>query len=251
MSNETKRITLIFSITDYFSYLGFNKMDLTERIIHLVFYVTNIAKLRVDMTPSIVTQRLDDVKTYFLQNSVNRKGIDNKETDYEKVRSIMENNPDIFVILENEDRRDRVRQDQAYSLSSSTCHKLGEELRAISEYIASIPVYEEEIRKRDDEITRLQHLISGWESRHLKRLICCDAFLFIVLLVFGLLSLFWTNENWNFIGRWLSTLFSDNNPLRNNLLSTLLVYLVTSPFLIRRISHNLRQLNTLKHRIET
>ena len=112
--------------------------------------------------------------------------------------------------------------------------------------IMKLPEYVNLLEEKDKQINDLQDQVNNHTRRNVWFHLGLDFVLAIAIILIGVLCVFWTNKSWNLIGSFVSNLFSDNSPLRINLLSSMIFYLLTSPILARRIKHNFKVLGNLR-----
>lgn len=119
-------INFIITFQDYIETIHFFKRERKEQIAYLMFYITEVSKLRDDMTPKIITHRINDQIDYD-----NRKyGSEKKqlprvtETDIHK---ILKTTKEYFTKAFNGDSRDRENGETAYMLTDDKRKKLWEE----------------------------------------------------------------------------------------------------------------------------
>lgn len=253
MSAQKHRTILVLSLYDYLNFFKFSQMDLKERVIHILYYVTEIANLRTDMTASIITQRLDDVKTVFLRNSVSKTGIDTQTTSYEQVYDILSHNEDWFTKLEEIDRRDRHPEDVAYSLNLQKRKELKAEMATLIEYVEHLNNKEEELMAKDYKYHLLAHELNNLKKREIRRKITYDYIGLVIIIVIVVLAICWTSASWNIIGRGVSTLLNASHPIRDNIIAAIIVSFLTSPPLVHRLRSNhkiLKQLSSEGHAVD-
>ncbi len=87
----------ILTSGNYFDVIEFQRMTELEQIVYILFYVTEIAHLRSDMTAAIISDRIRDQYISFSQrNKEVLKDIPYTLLDEKQVEAILESNPDWF-----------------------------------------------------------------------------------------------------------------------------------------------------------
>lgn len=121
------KINIILTSQDYFDAVGFDTLELKEKVAYVLYYVTEIAKLRKDMIPKIIAHRINDqIRLYH-----DRHPLDQGEkivlTTDEQVLKIMSENPSYFAMSSVGDYRDRPDGEVAYFLTKSKSGELSQE----------------------------------------------------------------------------------------------------------------------------
>lgn len=89
----------VFSFENYLEAVNFGGSILKEQIAYQLYYVTKIAKLRKDMTPHIISDRLNDQIRILNEKYVKGQAYQNLElTTPESVAKIMEETPEYFAV---------------------------------------------------------------------------------------------------------------------------------------------------------
>lgn len=116
-----ERMNVIVSLEQYFESVNFFGRERTEQIAYLLYYVTNVAELRKDMTPAIIANRLEDQIIKYPGSF--------KPTipTVEEIASIMVKRKDCFVESTLGDKRDRKLGEIAYILTESRRRSLDKE----------------------------------------------------------------------------------------------------------------------------
>lgn len=114
-------MNVIVSLEQYFESINFFGRERTEQIAYLLYYVTNVAELRKDMTPAIIANRLEDQIIKYpgsFKPSI---------PTVEEIVSIMVKRKDYFVESTLGDKRDRKPGEIAYILTESRRRSLDKE----------------------------------------------------------------------------------------------------------------------------
>ncbi|NOZ60705.1 MAG: hypothetical protein GXO74_03400, partial [Calditrichaeota bacterium] len=90
------------TLPSYFRLVNFYNKTPKEQIKYILFFVTVVAELRKNMTPKIITHRLND---------------QGQQISEEEVKSIIENDTYNFKLSEHIDLRDRKKGEKAYEIA--------------------------------------------------------------------------------------------------------------------------------------
>lgn len=123
------RIHVIYSFKDFIDALDFTNKPRKEQIAYVLYYVTRVSKLREDMIPAIISNRLDDQIRTENKKYLDGKQIKLKETTPKEIEEIMENTPEYFVKTNLKDIRDRPTPAQPYILSEEKTKALDKEFQ--------------------------------------------------------------------------------------------------------------------------
>ena len=122
---------IILTLEDYFDVINFDEQPPKEQIAYILFYVTKIAKLRKDMIPEVIADRIHDQYKLFLKRTHLKEGEGYNPLTREKVKEIMQKSTDyfeesIYGLIEKSDRKE---QDVAYVLTKSKFTELDLEFK--------------------------------------------------------------------------------------------------------------------------
>lgn len=120
---------IILTSEDYFDIIDFDEQPPKEQIAYILFYVTKVAKLRKDMIPEIIADRIQDQYRLLLKRSYLKDGEELRQLTRDKVTEIMQNTPDYFEesIYGVVDKSDRKKRDVAYVLTKKKFNELESE----------------------------------------------------------------------------------------------------------------------------
>ena len=126
-----KDIKIILTLEDYFDIINFDEQPPKEQIAYILYYVTKVAKLRKDMIPAIISDRIEDQYKLFLKRTHLKDGEQYKALTRAKVKEIMETTPDYFEesLFGIVDKSDRKSKDVAYVLTKKKYQELDDEFR--------------------------------------------------------------------------------------------------------------------------
>ena len=101
---------IILTSEDYFDIIDFDEQPPKEQIAYILFYVTKVAKLRKDMIPEIIADRIQDQYRLLLKRSYLKDGEELRQLTRDKVKEIMQNTPDyfeesIYGVVDKSDRK--------------------------------------------------------------------------------------------------------------------------------------------------
>lgn len=124
-----KEIKIILTLEDYFDIINFDEQPPKEQIAYILYYVTKVAKLRKDMIPEIISDRIEDQYKLFLKRTHLKESEQYKGLTRQKVKEIMQSTPDYFEeslygIVDKSDRKD---VDIAYVLTKKKYQELESE----------------------------------------------------------------------------------------------------------------------------
>ncbi len=158
---------IILTSEDYFDIIEFDEQPPKEQIAYILYYVTKVAKLRKDMVPEIIADRLQDQYRLFLKRSYLKEGEELRQLTRDKVKEIIQNTPEYFEksIYGVVDKSDRKKRDVAYVLTKKKFNELEGE-------------FTKEIK---DKINKV-NLAKRWEVTY----IVLTIILIIVLVYFGI-----------------------------------------------------------------
>ncbi|MGN1265226.1 MAG: hypothetical protein ACI4UL_05355 [Muribaculaceae bacterium] len=89
-------INLVITSDNYFDTIKFQSKTAAEQVAYLMFYVTEIAHLRKDMTAAIIADRINDQFESFFQRNVGANRENYRPTSMDKVEEILQSTPDWF-----------------------------------------------------------------------------------------------------------------------------------------------------------
>ena len=121
MKNKTN---IILTFQDYFDVIDFDTLELKEKIAYVLFYVTQIAALRKDMIPNIISHRINDQIRLYHQRFPSDEGEEIILTTVEEVSKVMSENPSYFAISS------RNGNESAYVLTKNKNDKLWKEFNS-------------------------------------------------------------------------------------------------------------------------
>lgn len=125
MFKETK---IILTSQEYFDAVSFDNVDLKEKVAYLLYYVTEVAKLRKDMVPKIIADRIADQYKLYCQRVPLKEGDVFENIDAEDIANIIKKNPDYFAVSSGiKDVSDRKKNEVAYRLTKSKLESLNDE----------------------------------------------------------------------------------------------------------------------------
>ena len=126
MNNEYK---IILHSDEYFDIIKFDSMSPDDKIAYILYYVTEVAKLRKDMLPEIIADRIADQYKLYQSRAKLDEGEKIVLLSRNSVKEIMENNKEYFVPVTDGviDKRDRKSKDTAYVLSKKKLQELNDE----------------------------------------------------------------------------------------------------------------------------
>ena len=124
-----KDIKIILTLEDYFDIINFEDQPPKEQIAYILYYVTKVAKLRKDMIPAIISDRIEDQYKLFLKRTHLKDGEKYNALTRAKVKEIMQNTPEYFEesLYGIVDKSDRKRADVAYVLTKKKYDELESE----------------------------------------------------------------------------------------------------------------------------
>lgn len=123
-------VNYILTSEDYFDIIDFDSKSPKEKVAYMLYYVTKIARLRKDMTPKILSDRIaDQYKMYLIRTHNTKNGEKYIPLKYQDVKTVIEKNPDYFepVTTGIRDYSDRNSRDVAYVLSKIKLAELDNE----------------------------------------------------------------------------------------------------------------------------
>lgn len=130
-------IKYILTSEEYFDIINFDYMGPKEKVAYLLYYVTQVARLRKDMIPRIIADRIhDQYKMYLLRIGNTGNGQVFQPLSPEDVAIILKETPEYFEPVCDGiiDYRDRNPNDVAYVLSKQKLKELdGEFNKSIRE----------------------------------------------------------------------------------------------------------------------
>lgn len=113
---------------EYFDAVNFDCVELKEKVAYLLYYVTEVAKLRKDMIPKIIADRIADQYKLYCERIPLKKGDIVVPISSEDVAAIIEKNPDYFAVSSGiKDVSDRQNNEIAYRLTKSKLELLNSE----------------------------------------------------------------------------------------------------------------------------
>lgn len=125
MSKETK---IILTSQEYFDAVSFDNVDLKEKVAYLLYYVTEVAKLRKDMVPKIIADRIADQYKLYCQRVPLKKGDVFEKIEDDAIADVIKKNPDYFAISSGiKDGSDRKNGEIAYRLTKYKLELLNDE----------------------------------------------------------------------------------------------------------------------------
>lgn len=123
-------VNYILTSEDYFDIIDFDSKSPKEKVAYMLYYVTRIARLRKDMTPIILSDRIaDQYRMYLIRTQNTKNGEKYIPLKYQDVKTVIEKNPDYFEPVTSgiRDYSDRNRKDVAYVLSKMKLAELDNE----------------------------------------------------------------------------------------------------------------------------
>lgn len=118
--------TIVLTLQEYLNAVNFMNLGRKDQVAYLVYYITHIAKLRGDMIPSVIADRIND--QVLIENKTYNRQIDPVSVD--AIKAILEDNPDYFTPSSTVDKKQFDRQNQtqtSYVLAKEMCDKLSKE----------------------------------------------------------------------------------------------------------------------------
>ncbi len=124
-------IKIILTLEDYFDIINFDDQPPKEQIAYILYYVTKVAKLRKDMVPAIISDRIEDQYKLYLKRTHLKDGEHYKALTRAKVKEIMETTPEYFEesLYGIVDKSDRNIKDVAYVLTKYKFKELEDEFK--------------------------------------------------------------------------------------------------------------------------
>lgn len=125
-----RKAYFVFSFENYLEAVNFNESLPKERIAYQLFYVTQVARLRKDMTPHIISDRLNDQIRILNEKYDKGKSYYNMElTSPAAVKEIMDKTPEYFAVSTYIDKAtDRGGYQQPYVLTENKKNELKDKL---------------------------------------------------------------------------------------------------------------------------
>ena len=124
MKNKTN---IILTFQDYFDVIDFDTLELKEKIAYVLFYVTQIAALRKDMTPNVISNRINDQIRLYHQRFPSDEGEEIILTTVEEVSKVISEDSSFFIISSVGDHRGRNKNELAYVLTKNKNNELWKE----------------------------------------------------------------------------------------------------------------------------
>lgn len=123
-------INYILTSEEYFDIINFDSKGPKEKVAYLLYYVTQVARLRKDMVPRIIADRIhDQYRMYLLRIGNTSDGQTFQPLSPEDVATILKDTTDYFEPVCDGiiDYRDRNPNDIAYVLSKQKLSELNDE----------------------------------------------------------------------------------------------------------------------------
>ena len=123
-------INYILTSEEYFDIINFDSKGPKEKVAYLLYYVTQVARLRKDMIPRIIADRIhDQYRMYLLRIGNTSDGQTFQPLSPEEVATILKDTTDYFEPVCDGiiDYRDRNTNDIAYVLSKQKLSELNDE----------------------------------------------------------------------------------------------------------------------------